>query len=298
MNDKKKENMLAMIRLILAMAITFCTAWLIYKVSDYISQDIENASLAHRFELSTTESPTLPENYYTEISIGATEVEESITSEETSSFISDLVPDTAAAITYQTVVDTYLSQPLKGYDHTGLQNANPDYSAWLDIPYTSISYPVVKSKDNADYLSTTFEGNKKSCGAIFIDANIRNLKSTKNLVIHGHNMKSGSMFGALPSYGNINYYNNHPLIYLYMPDQTIVYQIFSAYSMPHDMNDELAYQDTFANEKEYATFIERLLNRSIIKTDTVTTYEKGILTLSTCINHSSSRFVVHAIPLF
>jgi len=44
-------------------------------------------------------------------------------------------------------------------DSETLQDQNADYIGWIYIPDTDISYPVVKSSDNADYLHTDF--NKK-----------------------------------------------------------------------------------------------------------------------------------------
>ena len=39
-------------------------------------------------------------------------------------------------------------------DSEKLQDQNPDYLGWIYVPKTDISYPVVKSADNVDYLHT------------------------------------------------------------------------------------------------------------------------------------------------
>lgn len=192
-------------------------------------------------------------------------------------------------------MEIYLAQGQKQYNHEGLKAVNSDYCGWLDIPGTSISYPVVQSEDNVEYLTRSFEGKKRSSGSIFVDANIRDIKKTRNLVIHGHNMKSGSMFAMLPSYKNISYYNKHPFIYLYTPDETMVYQVISAYTLKHDANEEVAYQGVFADNEDFKNFVSGLLNRSVIDTNVDGIDEEQILTLSTCVNHSTSRFIVHAV---
>ena len=74
-----------------------------------------------------------------------------------------------------------------------------------------------------------------------------------------------------------------------------VYQVISAYSLKHDANEEMAYQSNFQNESEFKNFVDSLLQRSFIKINADISYDRQILTLSTCVNHSSSRFIVHAI---
>lgn len=286
MNKEKAESSkLDIIKLIFALISLFLAIWLFWMIGKYIIQNFENDGIKKQYELEETIAPTLEEiEIYTDNSaISETDEMESIQEKE-------------QAITQEEAVQIYLQQGQKQYDHTGLISVNSDYVGWLDIPGTSISYPVVQSHDNAEYLTTSFEGNKRSSGAIFVDANIRDIKETKNLLIHGHNMKSGSMFAMLPSYKNISYYNKHPFIYLYTPNETMVYQVISAYTLKHDINEEVAYQGTFNSDDEYQLFVDGLLNRSVIDTGiTEGIYDRQILTLSTCVNHSTSRFVVHAI---
>ena len=74
-----------------------------------------------------------------------------------------------------------------------------------------------------------------------------------------------------------------------------VYQVMAAYTLKHDANEETAYQSDFSSEDDYEAFVNGLLNRSVIHTNINNAYDSQILTLSTCVNHSSSRFIVHAI---
>lgn len=282
--NKEKEQ--AVIKLIFAVISLFLSICLFVMVGKYMIQNFENDNIKKRYELEETIVPTLEEiEIYTDS--GESDKIESV---------QESAAEVEQAITKEEVLQVYLNQGQKQYNHAGLIAVNSDYIGWLDIPETSISYPVVKSHDNVEYLTTSFEGNKRSSGAIFVDANIHDIKKTKNLVIHGHNMKSGSMFAMLPSYKSIRYYNEHPFIYLYTPDETMVYQVVSAYTMKHDINEEVAYQGTFSSDEEYQLFIDGLLDRSLIDTGiTDNIYDRQILTLSTCINHSTSRFIVHAV---
>lgn len=277
----KSELTQAIIKLMFAIFSLILAIILVFMVGKYVIQNFENNSIKKEFELQETIAPTL-ENITLHVD------EENDTAEVQEQEIEEPISEEAA-------LEIYLAQGQKQYNHEGLKAVNPDYCGWLDIPGTSISYPVVQSEDNVEYLTRSFEGKKRSSGSIFVDANIRDIKKTRNLVIHGHNMKSGSMFAMLPSYKNISYYNKHPFIYLYTPDETMVYQVISAYTLKHDANEEVAYQGVFADNEDFKNFVSGLLNRSVIDTNVDGIDEEQILTLSTCVNHSTSRFIVHAV---
>lgn len=277
----KSELTQAIIKLMFAIFSLILAIILVFMVGKYVIQNFENNSIKKEFELQETIAPTL-ENITLHVD------EENDTAEVQEQEIEEPISEEAA-------LEIYLAQRQKQYNHEGLKAVNSDYCGWLDIPGTSISYPVVQSEDNVEYLTRSFEGKKRSSGSIFVDANIRDIKKTRNLVIHGHNMKSGSMFAMLPSYKNISYYNKHPFIYLYTPDETMVYQVISAYTLKHDANEEVAYQGVFADNEDFKNFVSGLLNRSVIDTNVDGIDEEQILTLSTCVNHSTSRFIVHAV---
>lgn len=277
----KSELTQAIIKLMFAIFSLILAIILVFMVGKYVIQNFENNSIKKEFELQETIAPTL-ENITLHVD------EENDTAEVQEQEIEEPISEEAA-------LEIYLAQGQKQYNHEGLKAVNSDYCGWLDIPGTSISYPVVRSEDNVEYLTRSFEGKKRSSGSIFVDANIRDIKKTRNLVIHGHNMKSGSMFAMLPSYKNISYYNKHPFIYLYTPDETMVYQVISAYTLKHDANEEVAYQGVFADNEDFKNFVSGLLNRSVIDTNVDGIDEEQILTLSTCVNHSTSRFIVHAV---
>lgn len=277
----KSELTQAIIKPMFAIFSLILAIILVFMVGKYVIQNFENNSIKKEFELQETIAPTL-ENITLHVD------EENDTAEVQEQEIEEPISEEAA-------LEIYLAQGQKQYNHEGLKAVNSDYCGWLDIPGTSISYPVVQSEDNVEYLTRSFEGKKRSSGSIFVDANIRDIKKTRNLVIHGHNMKSGSMFAMLPSYKNISYYNKHPFIYLYTPDETMVYQVISAYTLKHDANEEVAYQGVFADNEDFKNFVSGLLNRSVIDTNVDGIDEEQILTLSTCVNHSTSRFIVHAV---
>lgn len=49
-------------------------------------------------------------------------------------------------------------------------------------------------------------------GAIFLDESCDLSTRPYTLMLYGHNMKSGAMFGNLRNYENLTYYKNNPFI--------------------------------------------------------------------------------------
>ena len=56
---------------------------------------------------------------------------------------------------------------LSGVNLAKLQSQNPEFIAWLQIPSTSVSYPVVQTSDTAFYLTHNFKRQKLRSGRCF-----------------------------------------------------------------------------------------------------------------------------------
>ena len=288
---KKRDTITTFIRTFCAAAAVVSAAYLLYHITGYTIQDIEHNSVQQEFEVPETIAPTLSaemENVLRQYEA----IVPSESSTEDKKQEAAIVPISRADAIY-----LYSKQALKSYDHAGLTSRNEDYRCWIDIPGTKISYPVVQSKDNNDYLTTSFDREERRSGSIFIDANIKDIHDVQNVVIHGHNMKNGSMFGTLPSYKSISFYNNHPFVYLYTPDETLVYQIFSAYTIPANDTVLELYQAKFPDNETYGHFMQTVKKNSLYEIEADLSVKKQLLTLSTCTNQSKYRFVIHAIRL-
>ncbi|NLD33903.1 MAG: class B sortase [Clostridiales bacterium] len=74
---------------------------------------------------------------------------------------------------------------------------NNDMAGWLKSDaFSDVDYPVVK-RDNSYYVYRDFYGRDNMAGTVFIDADNSILPQDQNLILHGHNMKNGTMFGKL-----------------------------------------------------------------------------------------------------
>jgi len=107
-----------------------------------------------------------------------------------------------------------------------LQYMNPDFIGWLRIEGTGIDYPVVQCSDKQRYLNTTFLGAKNPSGTIFMD--MRSADGFDGFtILHGHNMRDGSMFAELHSYTNSIFRAEHDEILIFTPDgQILIYNVF------------------------------------------------------------------------
>lgn len=102
-------------------------------------------------------------------------------------------------------------------DFEELQKINPDIVAWIRIEGLGIDYPVVQGEDNEHYLHYTFRGEANVAGSIFLDYRNKADFSDSKIILYGHNMKNGSMFGSLKKYQNENVFQENQIITIYLP---------------------------------------------------------------------------------
>lgn len=183
-------------------------------------------------------------------------------------------------------------------DFEALWKVNPDIYAWIDIPNTDVSYPIVcSSKGDEYYLNRTVEGRSGYPGSIFTyNVNAKDFTDF-NTVIYGHNMKDASMFGSLYKYRNEVFFNEHRTIWIFTPDSMLVYRVFAA--VIH--NDKLITEAYNNNDSgDCRRFLDSIFrNRklgSIIMNDVDVTPDDKIITLSTCIRGMyGNRYLVVAV---
>ena len=176
---------------------------------------------------------------------------------------------------------------------------NKNIIGWIQIEDTKIDYPVMQSKDEEYYLDHNIDQEKDNNGAIFIDAECSIWPRSQNIIIYGHNMKSGKMFGSLDGYKNKDFYDKHPVIRfdtLYDKGKYRVMYVFN--DVVHE-ETEVAfkyYQFIDANSaQEYASNMNEMKEKSLYDTGVESYYGDSLITLSTCdYSEGSERFVVVA----
>lgn len=169
---------------------------------------------------------------------------------------------------------------------------NSDTVGWIILPDSKINYPIVKSKDNKEYLTTTFEGQTANSGAIFLSMYCDDNFSNQNTVIYGHNMKNGSMFRALNHMTDKEYFWRHHIFYMDIGNGVEPYEVISCYQTIE--TDPIPWQLSFQSQESYETWLKSISERCAY--DCVDyDVNKTTITLSTCRGQSggTGRFVVH-----
>lgn len=179
---------------------------------------------------------------------------------------------------------------IQNTQYSRLKSINENYLFWIFIPNTNINYPVVKSEDNEEYLSTNFMGEKNKGGCIFVDS--RNSLEDNNIIIYGHNMKDKSMFGTLSDLLKSEYLSKNKNIYIYLENKILEYEIFSVYITN---GDTFPYKNKFSNDEEFNDYINLTMSKSFYEFDYKDDDKKNIITLSTCTNATGDeRTIVNA----
>ena len=182
-------------------------------------------------------------------------------------------------------------------DFDSLKSINKDTVAYIDYKQFEVSYVVVQSKDNDYYLEHNFNGKWNEAGWIYADYNNKLDGTDKNIILYGHSMKNGSMFGSLHNILKNEEYKKeeNQIIKFVTPDGTYSYKIFSIYTM--EAEDYYITTD-FKTDKEFKDYLTEMKNRSIYNYNVKVDEKDSILTLSTCQGYTGNkRFVMHAVKL-
>ena len=195
--------------------------------------------------------------------------------------------------------------PDKGIDWDKLHATNPDIYAWINVPGTSVDYPVLQHPtDNGYYLMHNLDGSYGYPGVIYTeDYNSKDF-TDPNTVLYGHNMDNTTMFSTLHKFSDPDMVLNPHYIYIYTEDgRTLVYEIFAAYEYP---SLHLLINFDVKNEYVFEQYLRNISNIDItgtgvanIRHDIEPTVDDRIITLSTCTtdHDASERFLVVGVLL-
>lgn len=182
---------------------------------------------------------------------------------------------------------------LDSVDLDALREVNDEVIGWIAIPDTDLSYPVLH-RDNSWYLNHTWSGERNGGGAIFLERECAEDLSDFNTIIYGHRMNDTRMFGSLKFYKDLEYWQEHPSVYIVDDGVIYRYDVFSAYQVGVR---GLTYRLHVDKQEDRQAFIDFCLEKSVIDTGIVPETDGQILTLSTCVgtSRSTNRWVVQAV---
>ena len=197
-------------------------------------------------------------------------------------------------------------------EYKALYEQNDEFIGWLKIEDTVINYPVMQCLDDENfYLSHDFYKAENSNGCLVLDndskagvgtrANeyVSGSKPSTNLIIHGHTMKSGQMFGDLNLYKNKEYGLSHKIICFDSLYEKREYELISVFysQVYYEEDDVFKYYKFFQadSQEEFDDWYSNIKVMSLYDMGVTAEYGDEFITLSCCAYHvEDGRFVVVA----
>ena len=179
---------------------------------------------------------------------------------------------------------------------------NSDFKGWITVPNTKIDNPIYQTDNNDFYLNHNQQKQKSIYGALFFDCQnvITESKTDKNLVIYGHHMKNGSMFGNLTKYKQLSFYKQNPTVEFSTLYKKSTYKIYAAFVLNASKADDNGYiynisRKNFIDDEDFDSWVNEARERSLINTGVDVKNGDNIITLVTCTyDFDNARFVVMA----
>lgn len=206
-------------------------------------------------------------------------------------------PATTETIPMETIVET---APVMLANLAELYAQNPEMIGWIKIDGTKIDYPVMYTPDDPEkYIDTSFEGKHNAYGLPFVDAVCSMDPESQNLIIYGHNMNNGTMFGELKQYEKEKFWKEHPIIEFSTLYENRQYEVVAAF------RDRVyySYEDVFKfyqyvdpiDEAHFQEAARNYKEKALYDTGVELEMDDKLITLVTCAHHHKyGRFVVVA----
>lgn len=184
-------------------------------------------------------------------------------------------------------------------EYKTLYSKNKRLIGWLKIDDTNIDYPVMQTENNEYYLDHNFNQEYDKNGSLFLDCDCNVYPRSTNMIIYGHHMKSGSMFGNLQQYAKESYGKKHSVIEFDTIYEKATYQVMYVFRSQVYNEDDVVfkyYQFIEANsEEEFNSYMKEMASMSLYDTGVSANFGDSLLTLSTCdSSQTDGRFVVVA----
>lgn len=200
-----------------------------------------------------------------------------------------------------------------------LLRLNPDICGWIRIEGTMVDYPIVKDPGdvpegdgyygpdavdaNSFYLARDLDRSPLEQGTLFMDyrdnfgANEDDM--SENILIYGHAMWSGAMFGSLRAYWqDYEFYKQSPIIELSSNYKDYDFVVFSfMITSGNYSEDEGAFNywnmEELDDEKTFNEYIAQCRKRQMADTGVDVKFGDQLVTLSTCYSdEDNSRFIL------
>ena len=123
------------------------------------------------------------------------------------------------------------------------------------------------------------------------------IAESDNLVIYGHHIKGGKMFGALEDYKSKSFYEEHKTIQFDTFTEQAEYEIVAVFKTVAYSSEGFRYYDFVdaENEEEFNSYVGKCKELALYDTGVTAEYGDRLITLSTCeYSAQNGRLVVVA----
>lgn len=219
----------------------------------------------------------------------------------------------------ETQPPTILPELQKIYD------LNNELVGYLNFPYSDLKlqYPVMQSPADEDfYLDHDFNGDESIAGCPYVPLSCDVFQPSDNVVIYGHNLRTGGMFRRLTEYQEKSFWETHQTFFFDTLYERHTYQVFAVFKTAAKQytvdGDPWGYPyhrlNNFATEEDFNKFIADIKGaaftsggykgKSFYDTGITPQYGDKLLCLSTCEytmkdpdGTINGRFVVFAVRI-
>ena len=169
-------------------------------------------------------------------------------------------------------------------DWAALEAVDPRVCAWLEVPGTSINYPVYQGEDNEYYLNTTAEGEWGIGGQVFLDCDNANPGLVdEQTIVYGHHLQNGSMFAPVAELADQEKFDEIGLIWYVTRESATQLAPLLCYRTVG--TDESARTLTWPSEADFHRALLGLVDKAQAKAEgasSMAAQASRVLTLSTC----------------
>ena len=152
------------------------------------------------------------------------------------------------------------------YKFGRLYQTNQDLYGWIQIPETSINYPVVSNENSSHryYETHLFDGSANNYGTLYTGATLKE-DFVRNIVVYGKDVEDGEMLSDIKKYLDINHYKKAPTFTFDTIYSEGRWKIFSVFNVA-DSKRENYTKTYFFEDADYLEYLKLLKQVSIIDT--------------------------------
>lgn len=195
-------------------------------------------------------------------------------------------------------------------EYQALYAENSDLIGWLTVDGTVIDYPVMQTPEDEEYyLDRGFDRAHNTNGCLIMDTDSEvgvgtaefdyenGIPPSANLIIHGHTMKSGAMFGDLQLYADAAYGAAHNAIRFDSLYEHRSYELIAVFytQVFYEDEDVFKYYKFFRadTQEEFDDWYNNIKALSLYDTGITAELGDEFITLSCCSYQAEDgRFVV------